>query len=89
MTGIGFRLRKILSKGTYSSLITAYFYGAIIATGPWIISVASIGVLTFLCKEFLLQSEQVLFRTLIVYTYMGTFVITSYSIHYTKLYEWR
>jgi len=76
VAGIGFRLRKILSKGTYSSLITAYFYGAIIATGPWIISVASIGVLTFLCKEFLLQSEQVLFRTLIVYTYMGTLLFT-------------
>lgn len=76
MAGIGFKLRKILSKGTYTSLITAYVYGAIISTGPWLISIISIGILSALCHGLLSYDQRVLFQTILVYTYMGTLVFT-------------
>ncbi len=76
MAGIGFKLRSILSKGTYTSLITAYVYGAIISTGPWLVSILSIGILSALCKNILQPSDSILFRTILVYTYMGTLVFT-------------
>ncbi len=76
MAGIGFKLRNIMSKGTYTSLITAYIYGAVISTGPWLISIISIGILSSLCTGFLKMHESVLFRTILVYTYMGTLVFT-------------
>ena len=76
MAGIGFKLRNILSKGTYVSLVTAYAYGAIISTGPWLISIISIGILAILCNNLLLIQESILFRTILVYTYMGTLVFT-------------
>ena len=76
MAGIGFKLRKILSKGTYTSLITAYVYGAVISTGPWLISIISIGILSALCRGLLSFDQQVLFQTILVYTYMGTLIFT-------------
>lgn len=76
MAGIGFRLRKILSKGTYGSLVSAYFYGAVISCGPWLVSVVSITVLTMLCKDLLPPQEKNLFCSIIIYTYMGTLLFT-------------
>lgn len=76
MAGIGFRLQKMLSKGTYRSLAEAYFYGALISSGPWLVSVIGIALLGILSRQFLLQTETELFRTLVVYTYMGTLVLT-------------
>lgn len=76
MAGIGFRLRKILSGGTYGSLVSAYFYGAIVSSGPWLISVISIAVLSFAAEGILDRSDTALFRTLIIYTYMGTLLLT-------------
>ena len=76
MAGIGFKLRSILQKGTYSSQFAAYAYGAIISTGPWLVSILSIGILNYLCRTVLLEQERILFRTVLVYTYMGTLVFT-------------
>ena len=49
MAGIGFELRKILSKDSYTSTMRAYLYAGLISSGPWvllIISVMLIGVLS-------------------------------------------
>ncbi len=76
MAGIGFRLQKILKDGSYMSLATAYLYGAIISTGPWLISIVSIGLLSAVCSWILPDKDNILFRTILVYTYMGTLVFT-------------
>lgn len=42
MAGIGFRLQRILSANSYGSLAAAYGYSAIIASGPWMLSMLSL-----------------------------------------------
>ena len=76
MAGIGFKLRSIMQKGTYSAQFAAYAYGAVISTGPWLISIISIGILNYLCQTVLQEQERILFRTILVYTYMGSLVFT-------------
>ncbi|HQP25911.1 MAG TPA: exopolysaccharide Pel transporter PelG, partial [Smithellaceae bacterium] len=45
MAGIGFELKKILRRDTYSSEIKAYLYSALISSGPWVLSVSCIALL--------------------------------------------
>ncbi len=42
MAGIGFELRRILSKDTYSSTMRAYVYAGLISSGPWVLSIVSV-----------------------------------------------
>lgn len=48
MAGIGFRLRKPLEKGTYLGLVEAYAYAGVISSGPWVLSILGILVISFL-----------------------------------------
>lgn len=45
MAGIGFELRKILTRNTFSSSAAAYGLSSLISTGPWVISILGILVL--------------------------------------------
>lgn len=42
MAGIGFELRKLLRKRTYTGLLRAYAYAGIISSGPWVLSILGI-----------------------------------------------
>ena len=42
MAGIGFELRKLLRKQTYSGLLQAYAFAGIISSGPWVLSIIGI-----------------------------------------------
>jgi uncharacterized membrane protein len=42
MAGIGFELRKLLTRQSYSGLLQAYTYAGIISAGPWILSIIGI-----------------------------------------------
>ncbi|MGQ9850207.1 MAG: exopolysaccharide Pel transporter PelG [Aggregatilineaceae bacterium] len=42
MAGIGFELRKLLRKDSYSGLLQAYVYAGVISAGPWILSIIGI-----------------------------------------------
>jgi uncharacterized membrane protein len=49
MAGIGFELRRIMQKGTLTSLLSGYGYAGIIGSGPWVLSILGIllvGLLT-------------------------------------------
>ena len=49
MAGIGFELRKILSRDSYTATLRAYLYAGLISSGPWVLSIVSvmlIGVLS-------------------------------------------
>ncbi|MBO3276569.1 exopolysaccharide Pel transporter PelG [Pseudomonas schmalbachii] len=64
MAGIGFELRKILSRDSYSATLRAYLYAGLISSGPWVLSIVSvmlIGILSigvagpdFLIRQFLI-----------------------------------
>ncbi len=42
MAGIGFELRRILQRGTLTSLLGAYGYAGVISSGPWVLSILGI-----------------------------------------------
>lgn len=69
MAGIGFELKKILKRGTFSSELEAYLYGAMVSSGPWLMSVICLGVLGILKGTSLSITEHEIFRSTIIYTY--------------------
>ena len=42
MAGIGFELRRILNRDSYSTTLQAYLYAGLISAGPWVLSIISI-----------------------------------------------
>lgn len=42
MAGIGFELRKILARDSYSSTLRAYVYAGLLSAGPWVLSIISV-----------------------------------------------
>ena len=42
MAGIGFELRKILSRDSYTATLRAYVYAGLISSGPWVLSIISV-----------------------------------------------
>jgi len=45
VAGIGFELRKLLRKDSYTGLLQAYVYAGIISAGPWVLSILGILVI--------------------------------------------
>ncbi|BAP77898.1 polysaccharide exporter PST family PelG [Pseudomonas sp. MT-1] len=45
MAGIGFELRKILSRDSYTATLRAYVYAGLISSGPWVLSIISVMVI--------------------------------------------
>ncbi len=75
MAGIGFELRKILSKDSYSSLLRAYGYSAIIGSGPWIISIVSIVIVSYLLSGAFGSGEVQLFTASITHVYAFSLIL--------------
>jgi polysaccharide biosynthesis protein PelG len=69
MAGIGFELKKILKKGTFSSELKAYLYAALVSSGPWIMSIICLGILGVIKGIGLSEKEHEIFRSTIIYTY--------------------
>jgi polysaccharide biosynthesis protein PelG len=42
MAGIGFELRKLLKKQTFTGLLQAYVFAGVISSGPWVLSIVGI-----------------------------------------------
>ena len=71
MAGIGFALKKVFQKDTFSNRALAYLYSSFIAAGPWIISVISINILLLIMKIANINSdERNLFSATIVYSFL-------------------
>jgi uncharacterized membrane protein len=76
MAGIGFELQRILARQTYSSTLQAYSYAALIGSGPWLVSVLSLGFLGTLLTAVLDPAELRLFFVTISFVYSVTLVLT-------------
>ena len=59
MAGIGFQLRKILAKDTYSATLRAYLYAGMISSGPWVLSIISVMFIGLLSLGYLVPAEEV------------------------------
>ncbi len=75
MAGIGFELRKLLSRESYVGLIQAYGFASIIGSGPWVLSILgvmlvgiiSLGLVfpTYLIVQFLVSVTYLMAASLI------------------------
>jgi uncharacterized membrane protein len=76
MAGIGFELRRILARDTYTSTLQAYLYAGVISSGPWVLSIVSVmlvGVLSttalvpeLMVRQFLITVTYLMASTLII-----------------------
>lgn len=69
MAGIGFKLRRMVDEGSFAGFLQGYLYSAIIAAGPWLISIAAMAGLAWLSG-----GTSPLFSTTIVYVYSFTLI---------------
>ena len=69
MAGIGFELRKILSRDSYTATLHAYVYAGLISSGPWVLSIVSV-MLVGVLSLGLLMPEMLVRQFLITVTYL-------------------
>lgn len=77
MAGIGFELRKILSRDSYAATLQAYLYAGLISSGPWVLSIVSvmlIGILSFgvVIPDYLIRQ----FLITVTYLMAGSLIVT-------------
>ncbi|NBF02148.1 exopolysaccharide Pel transporter PelG [Pseudomonas sp. Fl5BN2] len=69
MAGIGFELRKILSRDSYTATLHAYVYAGLISSGPWVLSILSV-MLVGIISLGLVVPELLIRQFLITVTYL-------------------
>lgn len=77
MAGIGFELRKLLRKQTYTGLLQAYAFAGIISSGPWVLSILGIlliGLLSIGADGPQASISQ--FQTTVTYLFMISLIVT-------------
>lgn len=75
MAGIGFRLQTLFSDGNLVKNVRGSLYSIIIATGPWLISILSIALVSAMAQRNLTNHDLMLFKCIISYTYALSLII--------------
>ncbi len=77
MAGIGFELRKILKKESYSSLFKAYVYAGIISSGPWILSILGVLIIGLMSVTVVIPGVLISqFQVSVTYLYVFSLILT-------------
>ncbi len=79
MAGIGFELKKILSKKRLMSIIKAYSYSTAISSGPWLISILSILIAGYIARSFIHNEETITqFQVTVTYLIALSLIFTGF-----------
>ena len=77
MAGIGFELRKLLRKESYTGLLQAYAYAGIISSGPWVLSIVGILVIGLLSAAVVVPGTLITqFQVSVTYLMVSSLVFT-------------
>lgn len=76
MAGIGFRLREMAVRKTFSEWLKLYTYSAVIFSGPWLISIMALAALSVFALPAMQESDVRLFTVTIVYCYSFSLITT-------------
>jgi uncharacterized membrane protein len=77
MAGIGFALRKLLVRNTYTGVLQAYAYASIIGSGPWLLSIVGILAIGVLSVSVVEPAQIVTqFQTSVTYLIVFSLVLT-------------
>ena len=75
MAGIGFQLRRFPQEGTLRGFIKGYYNAALVAAGPWVLTVISLIVIGYLMRQNAARTE--LFLETIIYIYAFSLITTA------------
>ena len=76
MAGIGFVLRKLTRRDDLLGIVQGYTHAALASTGPWLFTVLSLGTISFLTADISQLDEINAFRTVIIYNFGFSLVLT-------------
>ncbi len=76
MAGIGFRLREMAARKTFTEWLRLYTYSAVIFSGPWLISILALAALSTFVLPAMQEPEVRLFVVTIVYVYCFSLITT-------------
>ena len=77
MAGIGFRLDRLARKGGLLNIASAGVYGAVISSGPWLLTAFAVLILARWSTGQMSPSDQGLLQTCLVYAFSISAVITA------------
>lgn len=75
MAGIGFRLQRLLRNRTYAGVFHAYFYAALISSGPLVLSITSLSLLGLSVAAFR-GPNLTLFFSAVTFIYSTSMILT-------------
>jgi uncharacterized membrane protein len=86
MAGIGFAIRKLMVNDNYTGLLGAYIYAGAITSGPWLLSIITIFVVSLIGRIHQIPAaETQSFQVIVVYAIAGSLIISSLFQHsYTR-----
>lgn len=76
MAGIGFELRRLKRNDTFLGTLQAYTASGIITSGPWIISIVSIAILSVLLQNLTETSHRLLILSSVTHVYAFMLILT-------------
>ena len=77
MAGIGFELRKVLSRDSYTATLHAYLYAGLISSGPWVLSIISVMLVGIISLGRLLPNALVgQFLVTVTYLMASSLILT-------------
>jgi uncharacterized membrane protein len=76
MAGIGFRLREIVTRKTFTEWLQLYIYSAVIFAGPWLLSILCLASLSVFALPSLQEEGVALFTISVVYCYAFSLITT-------------
>lgn len=75
MAGIGFQLRRFTQEGTLRGFLKGYYNAALVAAGPWVLTVISLIVIGYLMRQNAARTD--LFLETIIYIYAFSLISTA------------
>ncbi len=75
MAGIGFKLRSFTQEGTLGGFFKGYYNAALVASGPWLLTVISLVCIQYLMRHTAARPE--LFLESIIYIYAFSLMTTA------------
>lgn len=88
MAGIGFKLQKMLVEETYISTAKGFFSALVITSGPWLIMVISLSVLSLFSSFLLSSKDLLLFNTLFVHVCVLALMVTGiFQLFFTRVFS--
>lgn len=76
MAGIGFKLIRLLDKQSYAGVMQAYGYAALIGSGPWVLSMMTLGCLGLALRATQTGAALDTFFVSVTYVFAATLVAT-------------